>query len=179
MTDKITFRTSEEIGKTIRDLSESEHEGNLSKAMNYLINKALNRFDILGDGCPARTYIDDHYECTWGRKGKTPDTKKIGISDQAMNNRCSACKKTLDMKEKIYTMEQRLAKGVIVDIPNCIHGGKLSNDGKKLYCKNPHMLSQNRDVEKWCKVVRNGANCESLRWTRIAVKGKLPDGQNL
>jgi len=69
-------------------------------------------------------------------------------------------------------------KGTIVKIPSCIHGGRLSDDSKKIYCKNPKMSAQFRDVNNWCKGLRNGANCKGLRWATMTVKGKLTEKDN-
>jgi hypothetical protein len=69
-------------------------------------------------------------------------------------------------------------RGTIVKIPSCIHGGRLSDDGKKLYCNHPKRSAQFRDVNNWCKGLRNGANCKSLRWVTLEVKGKITEKDN-
>lgn len=178
---KIQFRTRDEAQHENIKKFMNEKGLNQTEAMIKIVDKFFdteNRYAPLDDACPALTFTDDQWECTWGRIGQTPDTKKLGKSDEAMKNRCRACKKTLDMKDRLLTLEEKVARGFL-DIPSCIYGGQLSDDGEKIYCKNPHMTSQHRDVKKWCKVVRNGANCEALRWSRVKIKGKLPDGQNL
>lgn len=181
MTDKFTFKTSDEIGKLIRDLADSDHEGNLSKAIISLLEKTLNmenRYEILGDGCPARTYIDDHWECTWGRIGKTPETKKIGISDEALNNRCKACKKTINLKEENLMMKEQLNKGIVISIPSCDKGGRLNDTMDELYCP---LYAKWTKIETCKKMGAKNSNCKFLRHTQTVIKGKLPkiDGQNL
>lgn len=181
----IPFRPDDAQKKAL-DKYMKENRLNQTQAMRKIVDKFFNMENpqaILEPDdpshCEALTYIDDHWECTWGRTGKTPDTKKIGISDEARDERCSACKKTLDLKDRLLTLEEKVAKGFVADIPSCIHGGQISDDGKKIYCKHPKMIPQYRDVKKWCRVVRNRANCEALRWSKVHIKGKLPDGQNL
>lgn len=180
---KIQFRTRDDTQhENIKKLM-NENGLNQTEAMRKIVDNFFdteNRFEILDDSCPALCYIDDHYECRWGRMGRTPDTKKIGKTIEAIKEGCSACKKTLDMKDELLTLQDKVARGFVADIPSCIHGGQISDDGEKIYCKNPHMSAELRDVKKWCKVVRNGANCEALRWSKVRIKGKLPkEGQNL
>ena len=173
MTDKFTFKTSDEIGKMIRDLADSDFEGKPSTAARNLIEKALNmenRFEVLEDPCPALCFIDDHYECWWGRLANTPNKTKIGKTEDAVREGCKACKKTLEfkgIKEENIELKKRLSKNVIVKVPSCTQGGRLSEDGKSLWC---YLTKEYRNVHKTCKVLLNGANCKHLRWTTIETK---------
>ena len=58
--------------------------------------RVTNKYEVLDDPCEALCWIDDHYECRWGRDTKTPDTKKIGKSLEAIKEGCAACRATLD-----------------------------------------------------------------------------------
>lgn len=189
MTDVFTFKTSDELGTKVRELAESDHEGNLSKALNQLIAKALNienRYGILDEQCEALCFIDDHYECTWGRIGKTPDTKKIGRTIEAVENRCGACKKTIDLKERLTTLEQQLARGKVIQIPSCGKGGKLHEDMKQLRCPESGVWRPIKERKKKTDPQPCHARgsppykrCPHIQWTQTLIKGKLPDGQNL
>ncbi len=49
--------------------------------------------------------------------------------------------------------------------------GSGTIEAQKKYCD----ACQFREVNSWCKVLRNGANCECLRWSTMTVKGKLTE----
>lgn len=125
--------------------------------------------------CEAFVFGDKMHFCVWGQEGKPPLIKKLAKNEVEALDMCAKCVKTLELKDKLVTLEMKLAKGMVYDIPSCKMGGQLSTDGKKLYCKDPKKAAQYRDVNKFCKVVNRGANCEYLTWTKIAVKGKKPD----
>ncbi len=108
--------------------------------------------------------------------------KIIGDTEDLANSVCSACNRTAsiiegieDYERQIKELKAKVSQGTIVKVPSCIHGGQLSDDGKKMYCKDPKVSNVYRDVHNWCKVMRNGANCKSLRWTTITAKGQFAD----
>jgi len=144
----------------------------------------LNKFAFLDDPniCPLLTYANDYYVCTQGKEGKTLKIQKLSKDLEESKYLCSKCETSKNMhrelaeaKDSLVTLETRLAKGMVYEIPSCKKGGELGNDGKKIYCLDPKKSAQWRDVKKFCRVVRSGANCEYLKWTRIAVKGKKPE----
>ena len=99
--------------------------------------------------------------------------------DEAMDL-CSGCKARIELKKKAKQIDALIKNGIIIDLPSCIHGGQTQGDGKmmKIYCKNTKLsgsFGSYKSVNKFCKVMKNGANCDSLRWTRHSIKGKLPE----
>lgn len=132
-----------------------------------------NRFQILDSDCPALAWTKkDGFVCC----RNAPTQKKLGDGlESDMSSVCSACERIKGVIEERDKLREQVKHGMIVDLPSCIHGGKVTEDGKKIYCQNPELSAQYRDVNKFCKVLRNGANCSSLRWTRIEVKGKFAD----
>lgn len=185
MTKKpITIRPDEKI---IERLDELAYEKGIRRNavideifMEYFEGK--NKYESLDSEnvCDALCFIDNHFECTWGREGRTPDIKKIGKTIEDKDERCRACTKTLEMKEELLTLKEKVEKGYTVDVPTCFYGGQQKYDKNKLYiyCKNPHMLAEWREVNKWCKVVRNGANCEHISWSKMHMKGELREKDN-
>ncbi|MBA7652511.1 hypothetical protein ES703_60346 [subsurface metagenome] len=144
----------------------------------------LNKYAFLDDPriCPLMTYANDYYVCIQGKEGKTLKIQKLSTDLEESIQLCSKCviaknmrRELEEAKDSLVTLETRLAKGMVYEIPSCKKGGELGNDGKKLYCLDPKKSAQWRDVKKFCRVVRSGANCEYLKWTRIAVKGKKPE----
>jgi len=157
------------------------------------LNEALEKvnvdnFKFLSD-CPAVAVGKDSkgkfiYRCVWSKKaqGRPPDIKVLGDTESLANSACTGCNRTEsilkgidDYVKQIAELRKEVSQGAIVKVPSCIHGGQLSDDGKKLYCKDKDLSAQYRDVHKHCKVLRNGANCKSLRWTTIHAKGKFAD----
>ena len=132
-----------------------------------------NRFRILDSDCPALAWTEkDGFVCC----RNAPTQKKLGDGlETDMSSVCSACERIKGVIEERDKLREQVKHGTIVDLPSCIHGGKVSEDGKSIYCKNPKLSAKYRDVNKFCKVLRNGANCSSLRWTRVTVKGKFAD----
>ena len=157
----------------------------IDKLQRY--TERVNAFASLDDACPALAYGEDEkgvgvYSCVWFKEGAPPSIKILGKTEELQAKRCAACGRTEEIKKgiteyeaQIKTLKSRVAQGVIVKVPSCIHGGALSSDGKSLYCKNPKLSAQNRSVENWCKVLRNGANCQSLRWATLDLKGHFAE----
>ena len=105
-----------------------------------------------------------------------PSQKKLGDGKAGdMKEVCGACVRVRGIIEERDLLREQVKAGIVVDIPSCIHGGQVSDDGKKLYCKNGKMSAQFWSVHNWCKVLKKGANCDGLRWTRVEAKGKFAD----
>ena len=105
-----------------------------------------------------------------------PSQKKLGDGKSGdMKEVCGACVRVKGIIEERDLLREQVKAGIVVDIPSCIHGGQVSDDGKKLYCKNPNMPAQYRSVNNWCKVMKKGANCDGLRWTRVEAQGKFAE----
>jgi len=184
MPKTIGFRPTEE--QELEIIKTMQQKGcTKSDALKHLLDLTLKKLDadytFFENPCPALTYgttDDPQYECVWGREGRTPDIKKLGKDLTKIKYRCQSCTKTLELKKENRDLREQITKGMIMKIPSCILGGKISEDGKKLYC---NMVYEYRDAHKVCKTLKNlknGANCKNLRWTTITVKGKLPEKDN-
>lgn len=160
-----------------------------SKITEAMAQVDANKYSFLSD-CPAVAVGKDSkgkfvYQCVWQTKRNSPPLRKIlGDTEELANAVCRACNKTASINEgvddyvrQIEKLKEQVQHGGVVKVPSCIHGGRLSDDGKKLYCKDPKMSAQNQVVDTWCKTLRDGANCKSLRWTTIHMKGKLLDSE--
>ena len=128
---------------------------------------------IISEDCPALAETDkDGFVCC----RNAPSQKKLGDGKSGdMKEVCGACVRIKGIIEERDLLREQVKAGIVVDIPSCIHGGQLSDDGKKLYCKNAKMPAQYRSVKNWCKVRKKGANCDGLRWTRVEAKGKFAE----
>jgi predicted DNA-binding protein len=172
----IAFRPSDEQEKAIDELMKNK-EITQTDAVKYIIDEWMhgkNRYAFLENACPALAFGDEHFKCVWGRDSKTPDIKNLAKIEEDTENICKSCKRTHNIIEENKQMKEQLRKGVIIDVPACMRGGRISDDGKELYCD---MILAFRKVEE-CKKLRNGANCQHLRWSRIQLKGSLPDSDN-
>ena len=188
MTDVFTFKTSDELGAQIRELAASHHEGNISKTLISMAEVSLNienRFSFLDDQpCPIRDYLDDREAppkkgAGWYCLKRAPALTLLGSGiAEAAGKICKGCQIRDGALNDSKLLKERVKQGIILDIPSCSQGGKVSEDLKQLYCKHPRMSQEWRDVHKWCKLIRNGANCESLRWTKVPVKEKISLTQN-
>jgi len=194
MTKAIAFRPRDDEQEKALDKYMNENGLSQSEAIIKIIDVALNmenRYEPLDDACPALTFIDDHYECTWGRLANTPNTKNLGKTDEAKDNRCRACKKTLEMTGKLDELEalkEQTKKGIVVTIPSCSnYGSRVNENMERIWCpkigkerptkieyrkKNDYVPCNREDKDKPCR---------HLRLTETTIKGKLPkmDGQNL
>ena len=128
---------------------------------------------IKSEDCPALAETDkDGFVCC----RNAPSQKKLGDGKSGdMKEVCGACVRIKGIIEERDLLREQVKAGIVVDIPSCIQGGRLSDDGKRLYCKNPKLTAQYRSVKNWCKVMKKGANCDGLRWTRVDAKGKFAD----
>lgn len=135
------------------------------------IEKPARAKRIKSEDCPALADTDkDGFVCC----RNAPTQKKIGDGkSEDMKEVCGACVRVKGIIEERDLLREQVKAGIVVDIPSCIHGGRLSDDGKKLYCKNSKMTAQFRSVHKWCKVSKRGANCDGLRWSRVEAQGKF------
>ena len=128
---------------------------------------------IKAEDCPALAETDkDGFVCC----RNAPSQKKLGDGKSGdMLEVCGACVRIKGILEEIDLLREQVKTGIVVDLPSCIHGGRLSDDGKKLYCKNSKMEARFRSVHNWCKKLKKGANCDGLRWTRVEAKGKFAE----
>jgi len=128
---------------------------------------------IISEDCPALAEINKvGFVCC----RNAPTQKKLGDGESKdMKAVCGACVRVRGIIEERDLLREQVKAWIVVDIPSCIHGGRLSDDGKKLYCKNSKMTAQFRSVHKWCKLLKKGANCDGLRWTRVEAKGKFAE----
>lgn len=163
-------------------------EGRLRDALNLVdenmsLESARNKFAALDDACPALNHDEDEkdFVCVWARFNKPPIVKRLGKSYDDAEIICVACGRTREILEgirgyehEIKTLRAEVGRGVVVRIPSCMEGGRISDDGKKLYCARSTTFVS---VQNHCKVLRRGANCKSLRWTVLNVKGEFAEPQ--
>jgi len=194
MTDKITFDTSEELGKKIRDLAQSEF-GSLKEAMNHLIEKALNmenKFAFLDDDpCILRDYLGENEAPPkigegWYCMKNAPALKILGSGiESAASKICGKCKIKDEAIEDSKTLREQQKKGIVVMIHSCKKGAKANEDMTEMYCPEvgkwrPIMTRKKKTDYVPCRERgTNKARCVYLVSTQTVIKGKLPDGQNL
>ena len=161
-------------------------EGRLRDALNLVDEnrsqeRARNKFAALDDACPALNHDEDKkdFVCVWARLNKPPIVKRLGKDYDEAEIICVACGRTREILEgiagyedEIKTLRAEVGRGVVVRIPSCMEGGRISDDGKKLYCARTTTFVS---VQNHCKVLRRGANCKSLRWTTLSVKGEFAE----
>lgn len=154
------------------NLQDAGWEERIKKSLEE-IEKPARVKRIKADDCVALAETDkDGFVCC----RNAPSQKKLGDGKSGdMKEVCGACVRVKGIIEERDLLREQVKAGIVVDIPSCIHGGQVSDDGKKLYCKNPKLPAQYRSVHNWCKVKNKGANCEALRWTRVDAKGKFAD----
>lgn len=161
-------------------IMENEEHGIVEEGWERKVNKKKGEADISPhisrlkpDDCPALadTWKDGFVCCL-----KAPSQKKLGDGNSGDKKQvCGACIRIKGIIEERDLLREQVKAGIVVDIPSCIHGGQVSDDGKKLYCKNSNMEARYRSVKNWCKVLKKGANCDGLRWTRVEAKGKFAE----
>jgi len=186
--NRIIFYANDEL----KDKLDKEAKEKMIKRSS-LINKKLedsyneileNKYKSLDDACPLLVSLNE--EEVPKKKGegfyclkRSPKEDKLGSGTiEAQKKYCDACQFRDGIIDYNKELIKKVERGTIVKIPSCIYGSQLSDDGKKLYCKNPKMSAQFRDVNNWCKNLRNGANCKGLRWATMTVKGKLTEKDN-
>lgn len=176
MPSNISFRPRNDQEDALNKLI--EEKGSQTEAGRYLLDLHIqkeNKFAFLDNSCPALCQGDKEYLCVWGREGRPPQITKLGIERSSISDICDSCKETLKLKEENKQLKAQIEHGVVVQIPSCANGGRISDDGKKLWC--PRTM-QYEDVHKWCKVLKGGANCEHLRWTQIVAKDAYKPEKN-
>lgn len=123
-----------------------------------------NKYEVLDTACDALSAIGNHYECTWGREGKTPDIKKIGQTIEDVNERCSSCKITIDIVNRLKKAEKALAEPLQIEYYICSSGGQSRKDGTEFYCP-----TQGR----WYTIeICQKRGCNSLKLNSITVTKK-------
>jgi len=150
------------------------------KALDEVHTNA-NRYEGLDDPniCEQMTFANKYFVCVQGEYGKLIKTNKLSKDFSESLNLCSKCQISRTQKRELKnalnelkTTKEKYANGINARIPSCVRGGQLSTDGKKIMCKDPKKSPQYRDVNKFCKIIKGGANCEYLRWTTIMIQGK-------
>ena len=154
------------------NLQDGGWEERIKKSLEE-IEKPARVKRIKSEDCPALAEINKvGFVCC----RNAPTQKKLGDGEsEDMKAVCGACVRVKGLIEERDLLREQVKAGIVVDIPSCIHGGRLSEDSKKLYCQNAKMIAQYRSVKNWCKVMKKGANCDGLRWTRVEAKGKFAD----
>ena len=154
------------------NLQDEGWEERIKKSLEE-IEKPAREKRIKSEDCPALADTDkDGFVCC----RNAPSQKKLGDGKSGdMKEVCGACVRIKGIIEERDLLREQVKAGIVVDIPSCMHGGRLSDDGKKLYCKNSKMIAQFRSVHKWCKTLKKGANCDGLRWTRVEAQGKFAE----
>ena len=194
MTDKFTFRTSDELGKMIKDEAESKNE-NVSKALNHILEKHFdmeNQYETLDDPCPLLFYLGEHEAPLKVGKGwyclqRSPKSELLGSGIiEAAKKFCTACKTRDEAIADSKTLRKQKQKGITVLIHSCKKGAKTNEDMTEMYCP---------EVGKWRPIMKrkkktdyvpcrdrgtNKARCMYLVSTQTVIKGNLPiEGQNL
>ena len=179
---RLHIKLPSEIDKILRDLANINGK-NITDTLIELIkstteSKQDNDYKMLDDAC---IFLDHLYFTDSKKTGlycteNAPKHIRLGDgSIQDAEKLCKSCRIKKGLIEENKKLKQQIESNTVIPIPSCTQGGRLSDDGKKLWCQR---TMQYEDVHKWCKVVKNGANCEYLRWTQIEVKGKLPGADN-
>jgi len=177
MTNTKSFRASKELDKALQNVS-SELGLTISDTIIKLLEESLNLREkdkdsdstFLKNACPALVELEDGYHCVI----KAPQQKKLGdgsLKDARLI--CEAHDEIMKLKNENQLLKNELSKVKVIKIPSCMLGGRLSEDGTQIHCPRGN-VNRNVDVENWCKILKNGANCDHLNWSTIEVKGKLP-----
>jgi uncharacterized protein (DUF4415 family) len=147
------------------------------------LNEALDivrrdRFKNLDTACPALNFSENKWVCVWARQGKTPQTKVLGVTEEGADAICQACGKTMKLiteyEGQLDKMKAQMRRGAVFEIPQCLDGGILNDDGIHIYCKR----STTKIKVTKCKTMRKGAPCQYLKWINIGVKGKFSEETN-
>lgn len=149
--------------------------------MSALLNRILEKHYYPDVKCPALSFRGKGFICVWGRSENTPRIVKLASEISEKDDICLACKKTRDLLERVESAERLLSEERRIQMPQCLAGGQLrESEGKlELQCMNPDYGAYKwRDVNEYCKLVRNGANCEMIRWHDITVQGPLGVSDN-
>ena len=168
-------------------IEENEDHGIVEAGWEQKINENLSEADLIRSleqegKCAAFKQVNGIYHCIWARINKPPMSKKLSLDYDEALKVCLGCEKTREILEgiaksarEITNLREKVKVGIVLDIPSCIHGGQVSDDLKKIYCKNAKMQAQYRSVHNFCKTLNKGANCPGLRWTRVNAKGKFAE----
>ncbi len=142
----------------------------LSEGWEARLKKALDDADLeiqreRPDLCPALAHTDkDGYVCCLN----APSQKKLGNgSYEDMIEVCQAHQRIKGVLDQNKLFLEQVKEGTPVKIPQCLKGGKLHEDGDKLYCPN---VGEFRTPE-----VCQKSGCRELRFTTLTVKGILKD----
>jgi len=193
MTDKFTFNTSDELGKKIRELAESEFE-NLTQALIHITEQYLyseKRYAPKEDACPYQYYLGESEAPPKKGKGwyclkKSPKAELLGSGIiEAADKFCDACQTREGSLRDSKILKEQQTKGIVVMIPSCKRGAEVNEDMTKMYCpqigawRGIKERTKKKQYPPCREAGKNKSNCEWLKHTQTVIKGKLPEGQNL
>ncbi|GAH00582.1 unnamed protein product, partial [marine sediment metagenome] len=91
-----------------------------------------NKYAFLDDPriCPLMTYANDYYVCIQGKEGKTLKIQKLSTDLEESIQLCSKCviaknmhRELEETKDQLVTLEMKIKKGMVYEIPSCKRGG--------------------------------------------------------
>jgi len=178
------FSVSERIHGRIKKRIGEKFKGEMQRAdisMSALLNKILEAYFFPNVSCHQLAFRGETYVCVQGRRDRTPIITKLAVMISDKDDICAACERGRAKDIKIEELSQELERKKSINMPSCLGGANLrEREGVlELQCMNPEYGAYKwRDVHKFCKVARRGANCELLSWNQITVQGKLVEGDN-
>jgi len=194
MTNKFTFRATEAHEKAIKSLM-TEFDIDQSKAIRKLLDESLNienKFAFLDSNpCPLRDYLGKDEAPLKKPKGwycmkKAPALTLLGSGiESAAQKICGKCKIRDGALTDSKLMKEQRTKGIKQRIPHCARGAQLNEAMDEFKCPEigffrPIMERKKTTDYKPCRLAgTQNAQCKSLSWSTVTIKGKLPTGQNL
>jgi len=154
---------------------------------SFYKEKTENKYQFLDDSCPALAFEDNTFICVWGRKGKTPDIKKLGKTVSLTEKICKACKATRDtIKIEIENKElkNQLLNPIIVSMPQCIKGGRINETMEEFWCpdigKSRPILKRKKNTDCIpCKSAgKYNSQCVYLRFKDLEIKERYQPVRN-
>lgn len=173
-------RVGGRVPKRIYDRFEQERarrEVSVSELLKHILER---RYGISSE-CVALVSRDGWYICVWGRKNKPPQITKLAEEIDEKTDICESCDKTKKLWEEVGKLKKELAEGHTINMPSCLAGGRVRElDGAfELQCLDPDLGPYIwRSVEEFCKIHRQGANCQALRWNYITVQRAVERDKN-
>lgn len=120
-------------------------------------------YEGLNEACPALAHtMKDGFICCL----KAPRQVKLGDGGiEDMREICAACDRVKGLFEEARTLKESIAAGTLWKIPQCTNGGRINEEGDKLYCQ---IRGTWLNPETCLKVYR----CEGkfLKWINVKIK---------